>query len=286
MTLDDIDIKLEIGSILINVLWLRTAGFNQYTHVKTHCHSGYELHIIPHGYGVLNVYNKSYTIKPGTVYLTGPNIYHEQKTNPENPMEEYCINFEILNSGGSKNIIHKAGNDINSISALLHEAKFWFGNDKYNISELFKKIMEEITDKHIGYFVNIKNYLVQIFINVARCLALNPISTDSLPEKNVNDKRRIIIDEYFNIYDRKITISKLAKAAGLSVRQLNRILLDYYGMSFKKKLVRTKMNKAAALLKSSNESIKSISLEVGIEDPAYFSRVFKKYWGVSPSHFR
>lgn len=281
MQLDDIDIKIDLGNLVINVLWLRTAGFDSSTHIKSHYHSCYELHMIPYGNGVLNVNNTSYNISPGVIYLTGPLVYHEQISDPLNPMEEYCINFELSLKNNTKTT-----NDELIISNILSKSKFWFGSDEHGLCSLFEMLIDEFNNKYLGYYISVKNYLYQIFTKFARCLATEPHSTFALPQKNIDDKRRVIIDEYFNISTRKLTLLELSQNVGLSIRQLERMMIKYYGMSFNRKITEIKMIKAATLLKSTNHSIKKISLALDIEDPAYFSRIFRKHWGISPLKFR
>jgi AraC-like DNA-binding protein len=50
--------------------------------------------------------------------------------------------------------------------------------------------------------------------------------------------------------------------------------------------LRTKNQAAARDLYFSNLPIKDIALTYGIEDPYYFSRLFKKIMGISPSEYR
>jgi len=45
------------------------------------------------------------------------------------------------------------------------------------------------------------------------------------------------------------------------------------------------MDKAKEMLKESNRTIKEICFEIGYNDPNYFSRLFKKNVGVSPTDF-
>ena len=47
-----------------------------------------------------------------------------------------------------------------------------------------------------------------------------------------------------------------------------------------------RMERAKHLLKNPDKSIKEICAEVGYSDPNYFSRIFKKYQGVSPTEYK
>ena len=46
------------------------------------------------------------------------------------------------------------------------------------------------------------------------------------------------------------------------------------------------MTKAGKLLKDSNSYIKEVAISVGFEDQLYFSRLFKRYYGMTPSEYR
>ena len=46
------------------------------------------------------------------------------------------------------------------------------------------------------------------------------------------------------------------------------------------------MEKAASLLSNRNLSIEQISVLVGYKNPFYFSKEFKRYYGVSPSKYQ
>ena len=58
------------------------------------------------------------------------------------------------------------------------------------------------------------------------------------------------------------------------------------GGNFIEYLTEIRLRNARELLKDSGLSIKEICAESGYSDPNYFSRIFKKYEGVTPSEFR
>ena len=47
-----------------------------------------------------------------------------------------------------------------------------------------------------------------------------------------------------------------------------------------------RMERAVVLLKDDTLTVAEVSYKIGIEDPFYFSKSFKSYFGISPSQFR
>lgn len=46
-----------------------------------------------------------------------------------------------------------------------------------------------------------------------------------------------------------------------------------------------KLKKAVELINTSNQNISEVAFSSGFNDPKYFSRIFKKFYGMSPSDF-
>ena len=57
----------------------------------SHSKNSYELHFIVDGEGTLTTDTSSFELRKGDFFVTGPNIYHKQSTNPEKPLTEYFI---------------------------------------------------------------------------------------------------------------------------------------------------------------------------------------------------
>lgn len=67
---------------------------------------------------------------------------------------------------------------------------------------------------------------------------------------------------------------------------LSAMLKKHTGKSFTALLTEARMQKAAQLLKQSELSIQKLGEEVGYKDSSYFMKVFKKYFGTTPSDYR
>jgi AraC-like DNA-binding protein len=72
----------------------------------------------------------------------------------------------------------------------------------------------------------------------------------------------------------------------MSREYLRHLFKKEYGVSPVQYLIMKRMDHARSLLRSTDQSVKSIAYECGFGDEHYFSRLFRKAVGVSPSEFR
>lgn len=86
--------------------------------------------------------------------------------------------------------------------------------------------------------------------------------------------------------ENKITLDRLAQEVNMNVNYLCRVFKQDTGRSIVQYMNELKINKAIELLKLPDTRIKEVASQVGIDDPFYFNRVFKKIVGLSPSDFR
>ncbi|MBD2843674.1 AraC family transcriptional regulator [Paenibacillus sp. IB182496] len=96
---------------------------------------------------------------------------------------------------------------------------------------------------------------------------------------------QIVEDLNYCIYE-AIDARGFAARHHISVSTLRRIVHAHTGYPFNEYLHRLKTAEAKSLLRGTSDSVKTISGRLGYKDVYYFSRLFKKYTGVSPKFFR
>ena len=87
VSIENMNVKISLGGLLLNVLYVRFGYFYQSFVEHSHSIKSYELHYIPRGQGILVANGCKYPIHPGTLYMTGPDIVHEQITEPSDPWQ-------------------------------------------------------------------------------------------------------------------------------------------------------------------------------------------------------
>ena len=91
------------------------------------------------------------------------------------------------------------------------------------------------------------------------------------------------------IFDRSVpmgSVSGYAAKLGISPSYLNKLVRTETRHSAMEWVEIARVNWAKTLLKDRERSIADISYAIGIEDPSYFSRFFRKYTRMTPSEFR
>jgi AraC-like DNA-binding protein len=87
-------------------------------------------------------------------------------------------------------------------------------------------------------------------------------------------------------YTQPLTRKELAEKVGVSENYLSQIFHQELGISPWETVTRLRIQKAKELLIGNEETITRVAMQVGFNDSAYFSRVFRKTTGLSPQEFR
>ena len=112
-----------------------------------------------------------------------------------------------------------------------------------------------------------------------------------LREQGVGNRYASVIEEakrYIeeNYADGDLSLNTLASHVNFSPNHLSMIFSEQTGKTFIKYLTDFRMHKARELLRSTAKRGADISYEVGYKDPHYFSFLFKKTQGMTPTQYR
>ena len=103
------------------------------------------------------------------------------------------------------------------------------------------------------------------------------------PKKMDISSVKSFLDEH---YKEKLSLESVAGHFFIDKHYLARLFKEKYGVTLVTYLQQVRITHAKRMLRFTDKSIEEIGLECGIGELNYFSRVFKKLEGVSPSEFR
>ena len=95
-----------------------------------------------------------------------------------------------------------------------------------------------------------------------------------------------IVEEIQSRYNENITLTGFSEKHNISAGHLSNLLKERLGMSFSEYITAKRVQKAKELLADERLSVEKVANEVGYKDYFYFTKVFKKAVGISPSKYR
>lgn len=112
-----------------------------------------------------------------------------------------------------------------------------------------------------------------------------------LREKTASNRYGDIVDEVMSYIEKNyaqedLSLNLLASHVNFSPNHLSMIFSQQTGQTFIKYLTDFRMNKAKELLRCTNKRSSVIAMEVGYKDSHYFSYLFKKTQGMTPTQYR
>ena len=84
-------------------------------------------------------------------------------------------------------------------------------------------------------------------------------------------------------YASEIQNTEAANLCNMSPFTFSRRFKDAFGISFRDYVVRYRLRAACALLKNESATITKVAFSTGFNDVSYFSRLFKRHFGMTPS---
>lgn len=231
-------------------------------HILIFCYEG-------NGRAVID--NNEYRIEPGEFFFIPTKTSHLYEADKKNPWTIYWVHF----TGTASNAI------IAQFEKKFSGNKNFLQNSEQTIS-LFDKLYSQMergysTDNLVYSNMCLWQYLATFLFNNKYDLS------GKLEYKSPVD---MAIDFLKTKTDRLLTLEEIAGAVNLSASHFSYLFKNKTGFSPIEYFNHLKIQKACQYLLFTTKRVKEISLELGIEDPYYFSRMFKKIMGMSPDIYR
>lgn len=232
----------------------------------------YVLHFVGGGYGRLEIDGREYRLKRGDVFLISPETEAWYEADQKDPWFYSWVGFCGVKA---KECMDNAGLSSKRPVCRIENIDY--------IKQLIEKILEEF---QLSYKCELRRnaYLMLIFSELVEAyMEKTPGGVHFYPGSVY---ARHIIDYINQHYNEKIRIADLAAYIGVNRSYLTSSFKKATGYSPQEYLVLLRMDKASSLLKNTNMSVSDVGAAVGYGDQLAFSKIFKKYFEVSPRAFR
>jgi len=161
---------------------------------------------------------------------------------------------------------------------------------EYKLDEYISQMRLELAEKKsYGREELLRLYLKAFLIQVQRRKhQLEKLDSGRNPFPD-NEKRNLLI-KFINAvednFNKNLTVSQYSALLNVSTRTLSNLTLQHLQKRPKQIIQERKILESKRLLIHSHISVKEIAYKIGIKDPEYFFRFFKKHTKISPNNFR
>ncbi len=250
-------------------------------------HDFVELAVILGGSGNFLLDGETVPVREGDLVLLNPGTYHKSllvSTPKQKAIEGYLAFTDVQYQDCPKNSLPLfSGNE-----RIFHMPE----SMKKEILRLLKSMDQEVRTPRLGQYSMLKAYLIQLLCLIARENmqkeeAKEPLGRFTFRSPNKKYAVRQIEQYLQEHYREKISLEQIASNMYLSSFYISKIFKSETGDSPINYLIGIRMEKAKELLtEHPDASLQEVAVRVGYDDVYHFSKLFKKYYGISPGHYK
>lgn len=231
----------------------------------------YQLLYIAAGKAHFHFDGKEQIVTAGHMVLYRPKEPQKYEYYGEDQTEVYWVHFT---GGNVKNILRSYG--------LTDDKRVFYCGSGLDYQNLFRTMINELQMCKENYEEVLETYLRLIFIMLKRYFA-NATKSDNARVVEEIDKATMYFNEH---YSDDISIDEYAQNNHVSVSWFIRNFKQCTGSTPMQYILSKRIYNAEILLHDSTYNVTEIAEIVGYDNPLYFSRIFKKVKGISPSEYR
>jgi YesN/AraC family two-component response regulator len=187
-------------------------------------------------------------------------------TTPIKPVAKEKFTHDML-------VDFKTFEDVTSLSRVIYIKKL------DNIQAKLTVIVNEYMQKLLYYEEKTGHLFAECLTDCIRFSQIGNTASEDESSKN-------IISYIHEHYMEGITNCSIGELFGYHPNYVSALIKKKTGMPVHQYIIYVRLLNAASLLENTALSVNEIAISCGFYDIAYFSKYFKKYFGVSPSEYR
>ena len=180
--------------------------------------------------------------------------------------------------------VHFTGNQVEDIlesSGFSSQDCIVFAGPDPSLHQVFDNMIYELQTRRPKFQAMLELYLRQLFLLSRRTQPLPATLTPALHQQ-MEDARRYFAQQY----NTPINIRHYAAEQNVSISWFLRCFKQVTGQTPMQYILSTRITNAITLMRDTDWNLTQIAAAVGYDNPLYFSRLFHKQKGMSPSAYR
>lgn len=237
-----------------------------------HCHSSHELYYLLSGSVKYYIGDEIYDIKQGDCVFIKKGTLHKTEVVSEGGGERILIEINDKQIGDElEGMIDELGR-----KKVIHIPKA----NLPAVEDIMFKMEDEIKRGRPGFRTMLDAYSIELIALICR------YKQNFVQSINETDKVMFDIAEYINMhYNEDLSLKKVSDIYFVSEGYVSRKFKQVIGMGFSDYISYIRIVNAGKMLKNGGVTMTEVAQKCGFCDSNYFSVVFKRYMGCTPSKF-
>lgn len=250
--------------------------------IDLHTQKTWELDYIQTGSGVRTIGDRQETFREGEVVLVPPEIPHcwnfdPAGADPDGNIVNITLTFDDLMLDSILRVFPQMREVVDRLLEMRDTALFYSGKTRASLAAALTAMRTERPSAQAAEFMNILNLLGDT-AGISRSEVYRRMSVEQTREMQV----RVFVSSNLS---RRITLKEMAAYVGMNEAAFCVFFKRHYGQTFIEYLNSRRLEHARYLLEKGGLSVAEVCYASGFESPAYFSRLFRKSTGTSPSAY-
>ncbi len=254
--------------------------------IPWHWHEEMELGYIQTGTSVITTLEKSFEVHQGDGFFINSNVMDMKKNAAPGTsvLEINHIFHPVFLSGHFKSLFETKyiAPITNNHSISVHIIRRGHKTSDQLLDNLIR--LHDLQAQEDNELLT-RNLLSECWLLLIRELQEQAAHTDTVPTA-MKERLQNMISFIHHNFQQKITASQISGAAHISEREAVRIFQKNIGMSPIEYLLSYRLNESLNYLTNTDMSITEICYACGFSESAYFGKMFKKQYGMTPSEYR
>lgn len=235
----------------------------------------YLIHYVISGKGVFSSQGEEYELGAGDSFVIEPEQLISYVSDETDPWHYCWIAFTGIQAAA---LVASTG--VNPLQPIIHTKR------NRHIPVLFRHIQQALRSKKANAQLKSIGYLHLLLGEYCETLSASTLAgvvTEAESDRIVQQAIHYLSTQYAE----PITIELMAESLGYNRAYLSRMFKRHTKVTPVTFLLKLRVDKARLLLRERLElTIEQIASSVGFYDPLYFSKQFRRWYGVSPSEYR
>lgn len=262
--------------------------FKEWDHfmMDFHTHRAIEIMYVMSGKCIVEVESDRLEIRSHQFVLIDSTIPHRLIVNNQQPCRMLNVEFILTNTGKNFPPLYELIADSDEWKQAFTEAKsYYLLKDTSGILPILRNLVFELDmslHKKINNDLMIQLLLTQILLLIARNII--EMKSKAIEQKDIYVKQ--IIKFLHENYDFDLKMEHLSARMHLHPNYLHRIFKESMNCTIISYLTKIRIEKAKLLISQTDIPITEIAGYVGMNSSQYFSKLFKKHTGMTPTAYR